>query len=120
LIPFVVSLLVVVKVPVPEPPAPAMVHVPVIAFAAPVRSIVSPGRISGIHRESQGAVHLAVGVSTQGKRAGRRPQETKHGELPVKVNLEMLSVPPPFTTSDLPRVDAGRLFESVNVAFHVP
>jgi hypothetical protein len=36
LIPFVVSLLVVVKVPVPEQPAPAMVHVPVIAFAAPV------------------------------------------------------------------------------------
>jgi hypothetical protein len=115
-------ILVIVKVPVPEQPVPVMVQVPVMVFpfAVPVRLTILPAGFPEFTVNPKVPFTLPLVFPVRVNVPAAVSPETKQGELLAKVKLEMLSDPSLFTTSDVPKVNASTLFESVNVAFHVP
>src|SRR5258708_6552519 len=117
-----VYIFVMVKVPDPEQPVPVMVHVPVIVLpsAVPFRVIALPAGVAEFTTNPKVPFTLPLVFPLSWNDPLSVSAEPKHVELLVKVKFEMLSELSPFTTSDVPKVKAITLFESTNVAFHVP
>jgi len=117
-----IYIFVIVKVPEPEQPVPFIVHMPEIVFpvAMPVRVIVLPTGVPEFTTNPKVPFTLPLKLPLNLNDPVAVSPETKHGELLVKVKFEMLSDPSPFTTSDVPKLKAVTLFESMSVAFQVP
>jgi hypothetical protein len=111
-----------VKVPEPEQPVPVIVHVPVIVLpaAVPFRLIALPAGVAEVTTNPKVPFTLPLVLPLSVNDPLSVSAEPKHVELLVKVKFEMLSELSLFTTSDVPNVKAVTLFESINVAFHVP
>ena len=110
------------KVPEPEQPVPFIVHLPEMVFpvAMPVRVIVLPAGVPEFTTNPKVPFTLPLVFPLSLNDPVAVSLDTKHGELLVKAKFEMLSDPSPFTTSDVPKLKAVTLFESMSVAFQVP
>jgi hypothetical protein len=112
-----------VKTPLPaQPVVPVNVHVPVIVFplTVPVSASVFPSGFADFTAKLNVPVTLPLKLPPNVNDPVAVSPETKHGEGELKVKLETLNVPSPFTTSDVPKVNAGLFPLSVSVAFQVP
>ena len=101
---------------------PFIVHVPEMVFpvAVPVRVIELPAGVPEFTTNPKVPLTLPLKFPLNLNDPLAVSPETKHGELLVKVKFEMLSDPSPFTTSDVPKLNAVTLLESMSVAFQVP
>ena len=112
-----------VNVPFPvQPLLPVRVHVPeiVLPFAVPDSASVLPlgDPDSTVKPNFPFTAPLKFPLSV--KEPVSVSPETKHGELVVKLKLETLSEPSPFTVKEVPKVNTVALPPLTNVAFHVP
>ena len=101
---------------------PLIVHLPeiVFPFAVPCKVSVFPAGVPEFTVNPNVPFVLPLKFPLRVNDPLSVSPETKHPELLLKVNLEMLNDPSPFTTSDVPKLKAVTLLESINVAFHVP
>jgi hypothetical protein len=112
-----------VNVPFPvQPLLPVRVHVPetVLPFAVPDSASVLPlgDPDSTVKPNFPFTAPLKFPLSV--KEPVSVSPETKHGELVVKLKLETLSEPSPFTVKEVPKLNTVALPPLTNVAFHVP
>lgn len=113
---------VMLKVPLPLQPTPLSVHWPLMVFplALPLRVSMSPVGFVELIVIPNDPVTLPLKLPDKLKVPVSVPAFLKHGEADVKVKLLIVTLPSPFSTSDVPNVKTGLLEESVSVAFHVP
>jgi hypothetical protein len=112
-----------VNVPFPvQPLLPVRVHVPeiVLPFALPESASVLPvgDPDSTVKPNFPFTAPLKFPLSV--KEPVSVSPETKHGELVVKLKLETLSEPSPFSFNEVPKVNTVAFPPLTNVAFHVP
>src|SRR4051812_23371045 len=112
-----------VKVPFPlQPPLPVRVQVPeiVFPFAVPESASVLPAGDpdSTVNPNFPFTFPLKSPLSVN-EPASVSP-ETKHAESVVKLKLETLNEPSPFTFSEVPKAKTVELLPLISVAFQLP
>jgi hypothetical protein len=98
---------VIVKVPLPvQPPLPVNVHVPemVLPFAVPESVRVFPAGDPDCTVKPNFPFAIPLKFPPSVKEPLSVSSDTKHGELVVKLKLETLSEPSPFTYNEVPKV----------------
>ena len=113
----------IVKLPDPvHPVLPVRVHVPeiVLPFADPERTSVFPEGDSDWTLNPNFPVTFPLKFPFRVKDPLSVSFDVKQGEFVVKLKLEMVSDPSPFTTKEVPKVKTVVLLVSSSVAFHVP
>ena len=116
-------ILVIVKLPLPVQPIPPVnVHVPVIVppFTVPDKASVLPAGFPELMLKSNLPETFPLKSPIRTKDPLSVSPETKHDEFVVKLKLVMLSVPPLFTTSEVPKPKTGFPFVSVRLAVQFP
>lgn len=111
------------KVPFPvQPLVPVKVHVPeiVLPFAVPDSASVLPVGDPDCTLKPNFPFTLPLKSPLRVKEPLSVSPETKQDELVVKLKLETVSDPSPFTFNELPKVNTVALPPLTNVAFHVP
>jgi hypothetical protein len=112
-----------VKVPFPvQPLLPVKLHVPeiVLPFAVPESVSVLPVGDPDCTVKPNFPFTAPLKFPLSVKEPLSVSPETKQGELVVKLKLETLSEPSPFTVKEVPKVKTVALPPLTNVAFHVP
>lgn len=111
-----------VNVPDPVQPVPLIVQVPVIVFpfTVPVSVRVFPAGVPEFTVSPNVPVTLPSVFPVSVNDPDSVWPDTKQEELLLKVKLEMVSDPLPFTARFVPNVKAVTLLESTRVALHVP
>jgi hypothetical protein len=101
---------------------PVNVHVPEIVppVAVPERVNVFPAGDPETTVKANFPVTLPLKSPLKVKEPFSDSPDTKHGEFVLKVKLETLRLPFPFTTSEVPKVKTGEFPEFIRVAFQVP
>ena len=113
----------IVKVPDPvQPVLPVRVHVPeiVLPFADPDRTSAFPEGVPDWTFNPNFPVIFPLKFPLSVKDPLSVSFDAKQGEFVVKLKLEMVNDPSPFTIKEAPKVKTVVLLVSSSVAFHVP